>query len=413
MLNQPNKRKRPTRIDDVTWQLFVKACGGCCCVCGRDAKLQQGHIQSHTDGGLLVFENLIPLCKPCNSKYKDSVTPDRRPDDWRNAFWKLMLAENHVGIVVPTRKSHVDTTLGNQAGETNGFIDLKDVEFVPRIHYITHTADTRPRLTESQARKLVREAVQKSKDCGIRPKRPIRKRQDEMVRLTMRPNGAEDFRIAVKEFLLEEPWVLDAKREIIQADSWQHICESYEDFVVDGRERTAQLEKQAAADREIYRVMDEESRIRERERRWEEYLRVVTLPSWPGMPEGDAEFIAAAAAEKDGLIQDVTDERLLASRDVVRRYKGHKEGELHKEKETLYAMLRQVVEWSREASLEQQIEIGEFLEFHRGWIDRARTVEGVEEQAWKVHEFHAEANPFGPRSEDSDFISAEEYEQDT
>src|SRR5580700_3850431 len=125
-------KRRPTRIDDATWALFARACGGRCCTPDCDAvhKLEQGHITRHADGGQLVFENLIPLCKSCNAKHKGGFTPDTRPAGWRTAFWTLLLAENQIQIRWQHLNRGDNTSPGKQAIDSNGFIDLQAVEFV-------------------------------------------------------------------------------------------------------------------------------------------------------------------------------------------------------------------------------------------------------------------------------------------
>src|SRR5438477_11986803 len=120
MPNHPTDKTRRPRaakreFEDWIWQLFVKACGERCCSCLKAVRLQRGHIQRAADGGLAAIENLIPLCKACNSKYKDGFTPDDRPADWHDTFVKLFLAETRLGICVENMYTSPQTVLRTSA----------------------------------------------------------------------------------------------------------------------------------------------------------------------------------------------------------------------------------------------------------------------------------------------------------
>src|SRR5437016_611847 len=101
------------------WNLFVEVCGERCNACGKSGvPLERGHIQPHADDGAGTFDNLIPLCKPCNASFK-GVTPDTRPDGWQDAFVKRLLTEFGLGLRLKTGGSAY-TEAGQPKPGTNG-----------------------------------------------------------------------------------------------------------------------------------------------------------------------------------------------------------------------------------------------------------------------------------------------------
>lgn len=395
--------KRQTRIDDVTWKLFVRACGGRCCECAADGKLHQGHIQRHADGGQLVFENLIPLCKSCNAKHSRGFTRDSRPADWRDVFFKLFMAENGIALCGEPPKEGVNHIGPGQSAETTTFVSLESAKFVANSRYITTCKD--PHLTQpisvSEARALLWDLFEKSKVCAIRPKRPLAKRQDQMQLLAIR-NGRADFWIAGNEFLRESPcpWVAgdEGRGGYAQADSWQHFCESFDAYLKDGRARIVRMAEQATLKQESDRIEAAIGKEHTRMTRWSDYLRVAVLQPWPGISEEDRTLLAEVASEKAeacGEVRDVDDARLEESYAVFRRYKRCATDALLDKKRELHDKIKQCSEWLKKFDDERQQTFAAHLKSHLAWIDAAKTLEDFKYE-WVVDELHAELSPNSP-----------------
>jgi hypothetical protein len=394
-------KKRPPRIDEVTWRIFVRACGGRCCACGREKKLEQGHIQRHADGGQLVFENLIPLCKPCNGKHSRGFTRDSRPAGWLDAFWKLMLAENHVALGWQHPNHGANTLPDAKSIENNGFFDMDSVEFVAKSSNITPTADSpspRP-MTEREARSLMWNLFEKSKPCTFPPKRPLGKRQDQMMSLAMR-HGREDFEMAGGAFLREEPWVVgdvDRGGGYAQADSWAHFCDSFDGYLKDGQARRLR----DAARAELRKVEDAkraaEGIVYLRQKRWNDYMLAARVQPWPDMTPEDSTFVAELVAEKAaGEVRDVSEERFQRSLTLHRCWKFYTVDELRDARKKLYDKLAQCVEWAKQHGPADQKEFAGQILHLRDWIDGLKTVAELNEHGWGVDELHTQLDPSRP-----------------
>ncbi len=396
-------KRRQTRIDDTTWQLFVRACGGRCCECRKDKELQQGHLQRHADGGQLIFENLIPLCKSCNAKHSKEFTRDSRPDDWRDAFFKLLLAENGIGLRWQPHAQGGNHIGAMQAADATAFVDLQQLKFVEKNSYITTCEQLPPTepLSESAARALLRQLFEKSKECAIRPKRAFAKRQDQMMLFAIR-NGSEAFRIAGEEFLRESPcpWVVGDENRggYAQADSWQHFCESFDDYLKDGRARRVRIaaqERKAEADRKEAEIRTAEAA---RAVRWSDYIRI-DVPPWPEITEEDKTFVLAVAAEKADAgseVRDVSDERLNQSYAVFRRYKSCERDALIKGKDEIYGGLNQCVLFAKRFNDARQQEEAERIKTVRELVDRAKTLEDLKQPRWMMSDLLTELDPDTP-----------------
>jgi HNH endonuclease len=414
------EKKRSQRIDEVTWQLFVRACGGRCCACGREKKLEQGHIQRHADGGRLVFENLIPLCKPCNGKHSRGFTRDSRPAGWRDAFWKLMLAENQVALGWQHPKPGANTLADAKSIENKGFLDMDSVEFVAKSNYSTPTADTpttRP-MCEREARSLMWNLFDRSNSCTFPPKRPLARRQDQMMSLAMR-NGRQDFEMAGGAFLREEPWVVgDVNRGsgYAQADSWAHFCDSFDGYLKDGQARRLR----DAARAELRKVEDAKRAAEDivylRQKRWNDYMLAARVQPWPDMTPEDRTFVAELVAEKAaGEVRDVSEERLEQSLLLHRRWKFYTldeqrdarqklYGELRGAKQKLYDKLAQCAVWAQQrVPAEQEEFAGQILSL-REWIDgiKWKSVADLNDHGWVVDELHTSLDPSTPHIEFED-----------
>jgi hypothetical protein len=398
-------RKRPVRIDDVTWQLFMRACGARCCACRADTKLEQGHIHRHADGGRLVFENLIPLCKSCNTKYKDSVTPDTRPHEWLDTFWKLMLAENHVGLSWQHGKPLGNTAVSAQPDDSNGFIDLQSAKFTRLNHYITRALDAplAEPMPADLARTLMWNLFNKSKSCPVPPRPPYNKkpnaRQDQMARFATR-HGQQDFELAGDAFLREAHWVMDAERGTVQQDSWQHFCDSFDYYLAEGRKFVVRAAELAKRKMEEDRRSAAEDNLRQRQQRWNDYMLASRVQPWPDMTPEDKTIVAELVAEQAaGEVRDVSEERLQQSLVLHRRWKFYTVDELRDARQKRYDKLAQCVEWAKQYGPADQKEFAGQILHLREWIDGLKTVAELNEHGWGVDELHTQLDPSRPRIE--------------
>jgi hypothetical protein len=160
-------------------------------------------------------------------------------------------------------------------------------------------------------------------------------------------------------------------------DSFLHFCESFDFYVEDGTKRAKRLTKQEKAQRERDIAHAEASRIAARESRWADFLRVAIVPRWFGMPDSDAEFIAAAAAEKGGPIQDVTEERMQASYAVVRRYNNYLHSEKDKYRDSVEQYARLAAKKFKDA--ENQKQVADQIENILDWVRLSTTIESLRE----------------------------------
>lgn len=400
--NRPTAKRQ--RIDDGTWEIFVQACGGRCCACSSTGPLQQGHIHRHADGGRLIFENLVPLCKSCNGKYNNGFTPDTRPAGWRDAFWKLLLAENEVTLRWQHPQQGGNTLPATETAQNNGLIDLTTVEFRPLLRYTTPTpgapsSNTPKPMLPHIAEQLMWDLVDKGKEAEIRPKPPLQKRQDQMKQAAIRV-GAEAFRIAGEEFLQTEPepWVVGTKdRAYAHADSWQHFCDCFAMYLAEGRKRAVRLAEQARLQRERDLVRQREAAEAKREHRWKDYLLAANVPSYPGIPAADLEHITTVLADKDGGIRDVSEERLERSLDVYRHWKLFVTDELLQEKNKLRGLLRECVTWAKRYSIEDQRDYAQTFRALSDWLDRAKSIEEVRDNKWEIEQQHFDLDPSRPK----------------
>ena len=375
-------RRKPTRIDNATWQLFVKACGGLCCVCREDKKLHRGHIQRYVDGGTESYENLIPVCKSCNSKYKSGFTPDGRPANWRGTFCKLFLTEMRVGIMRQHVQPCVNTSLSDQPAEKNGFIDLQNVEFVLDYHLYKRDVQRHEPLSPPQAEKLVWALFDRSKREFIPPRRPNKKRIDAMKLLAIR-HGHEAFWLSGEQFLREGDWISDEDRGITYQDSWQHFCDSFDKYLSDGKKRAVRLAEQAAVEREKDKVRQAEAVEYSRRMKWNDYIRTADIPTWPGMPYDDETFVKAIGAEMvvaNGQALDVSEERYEQSLAVFRRWKFYADGELLGAKKELRDTMLKCIEWSKSFDRDVQQEHAATIKELMNWIDREKSIAQLKEK---------------------------------
>jgi hypothetical protein len=389
----------------------VRACGGRCCTpgCPAEGKLEQGHITRHADGGQLVFENLIPLCKSCNGKYKGGFTPDTRQAGWRTAFWTLLLVENQIQIRCKHLNRGVNTFDVQQAIDSNGFIDLRAVEFVAKIHYTTHNVHTPKQLAAADARALMWKLYDRGRNCPTPPSRPFRKRQDELMRIAIQI-GAENFMLAGAEFLHQQPWVRDDGSR--KDDCWAEMCDSFDNLLSDARARAARLAADEKRQREINRKLAEESVIATRDARWRDYVRTADIPDWNGMPDGDKEIIATVAAEKAAASepQYVSDERLEWSLAAYRRWKFYLTDDLRAARKEVEHKLAQCAKWALRFNDESRREYADQIKNLKEWFAGFKDAATIRDDMWTVNELYNSLDPDRPPGADvQDFLDENNF----
>jgi hypothetical protein len=255
-------KRRP--VDSWFWDLFVLACGSKCCVCGRpEVKLERGHIIPYCLGGTEVFDNVLPICLPCNRGHLKKATPDNRPADWREKLF-LFLGQT----LQPKLAVKFESGLCNdikplrctiQAAQTDENARVIDWQTVDGQSLFTHQSDTTKNEAEALLRKLVRWS---QANCGMPPRVPSKSRQTELVGLAMQ-HGRDVFWNAGMAFLKAEPWMPNVKGHDIERDSWQPIAENFYIYEEKWHRSAANENKQREREREIEREMLEQGRVRE------------------------------------------------------------------------------------------------------------------------------------------------------
>jgi hypothetical protein len=386
MTKKPDKiKRRPSRIDDVTWALFARACGDRCCACTRKGRLHQGHITRHADGGQLTFENLIPLCKACNSKYKGGFTPDTRPEGWRTAFWTLLLAENNVAIICKQVTAPVNTSLDTQLVDKEDFINLKAVEFVAKNHYTTGDARTPQIISAEEARRLMWKLYDLSQETEPEPSKPFRKRQDELMQIATRL-GAQRFLFAGAEFVRQQPWV--RQDGSVKDDCWADFCASSDKYLSEARVRAARRAEAEKRQREQEKQQAEEAKIWQNQRLWKDYELAMEVPDYPGMPEADREFRDSVQVESEEMRQRALE--------VVCRYRHYLVDELLAAKQALRKKLSRCAKWALDYDDEAQQEHGKAIKRFSEWIDMVKTIEALRNNEWQIDEFYNSLDPDRP-----------------
>jgi hypothetical protein len=283
------------------WGLFVKACGNRCCACLKEPKaeeiLHRGHLQPRTDGGSAFLDNLAPLCKACNSKFKDGYTADTRPAEWPDAFLQLLMDEMNVEIYTRSHENTPAHINGAESTDTKVLTNSNSFKFGPKKHYHTHTS-TRTQMTASQVEEVIEQAKNLHRNDGEipEPKPPLRKVQDEWRGLIAK-HGRKDFLNAVWGYLREPepPWLKNGEALV---DSWVFFAPNFLHYLEKARkriERAAEVRK-----RERQRLIDLYREVRSIPLDWPllTYRQREVIESTPENPEDHPEAHVLYAREK-------------------------------------------------------------------------------------------------------------------
>ena len=222
----------------------VIACGGGCCAPLQDrhrceGKIEQGHIVAEADGGEDNADNLIPLCRKHNAKYKKLRVPDNRRNGWRERFFALLGYEVQPQIVMRPDKNDSRKMIVSAA------IENKEVTIWPKpVLGAENSLYTRPHAARHEAVALVEKLVDESQKLEPRLY-PPGERQSTQLRSVAEAYPAT-FEILVREFFKREDYVLGG---------WSPVCEKPERY-----ERWA-LERKRKNDEQTRRRLENEAEI--------------------------------------------------------------------------------------------------------------------------------------------------------
>lgn len=285
------------------WQAMVAACGNHCC--GPDCKvtgpLEQGHIEPHGDGHGDDPENLIPLCRKCNAKYKKLRTPEGRPEGWRERFMQLIGYSIQPKFITVHENLSCYLKTASERTDSNEVILWQKPEFDPKTELFTSSQVTR-RTAVLLVEQIKREAEKKNPS----PYLPKANRGAQLVKLA--EGDPDTFLLTCREFLLRKHFQRDDGA--IRDDSWGPLCDNYLTYKEWDAERRA--EQNANAER-----VRQEREENQRQRTMWNFREVLTVPTdWPGLTAADLETIEWVKTHENPNADEM--ER---SQEVMRRYR--------------------------------------------------------------------------------------------
>jgi hypothetical protein len=314
-------------LDDYFWDIFVEACGGRCLACRKTNDLQRGHVQRHADGGDVSLENMMPLCASCNGKNNQGYNmSDLRPLHWRSQFMKLLARQLCVKLVVTkvaTEGSGDCTGVSPKNSiETKEVIDWDSASFEHDLYISTplpHTPSA-PQLPLREVLAAVDELINAGENHPFSIPAPKPKCLNELKRLVS-AHGSKNFLAAGYEYIRREKW-FDAKGFRIGADPWERFAGGFDRYLALAREWASFKAKQAAEDRERAITLGADAIEREKRVRSDTYRRVSAI-RYPGMPEGDREFISAMVCGAKDEVLSVSTEDFLRIEEIEARYRNY------------------------------------------------------------------------------------------
>lgn len=302
-------KRRP--VDSWFWELFVKACGTKCCACGKTGiPIERGHIIPHSLGGSDSLDNLIPLCVPCNRKFLKNQTLDRRPADWREAFFLLLGHYLRPQILCSITNSLRSAIQPGQRSENARLISWDNGDFGAANMLFAQSRS----MTIGEADALVRRLVIESQERDPAPRLPFKARHTEMVGLAMQ-NRQEVFWQAGLAFLDAESWIPNVPGHDIERDSWRSFCENFYIYEKKWSDRV-EAERKAAK-----KLRDQKVEYEHRQR-ISDFRSVLSIPAdWAGLTDADRELIVALKAHEEA--RDVTGGDAGKSAELRSRYAQH------------------------------------------------------------------------------------------
>jgi hypothetical protein len=314
-MSKETTAKKRTQVDERFWLLLVEACGGRCVVpdCeDPEAKLERGHIRSNASGGTGAFENIQPVCRPCNGRYNQHKEQmgDWRPAGWRDRFLKLVCQGFGVQIGF-TDLSPSDRTLsGENSLEKIRVVDWKQIKFIPGNELLNTLVATPSALPGHEIEELLVEVIRLGRSQTVPIAPPDEKVKSRLRRLAG-DFGRETFLGCARYFLKQEEWWESPSGRVRPGwmKPWQTFAENWSMYLDDWR---------ASEQRRVKREAEERERaFRDR---WMAYLDACKV-TWREMMDADREFAERVKKMASGPPQAVSDTDYLRAQDMLGRYR--------------------------------------------------------------------------------------------
>ncbi len=295
-------------LDNYLWGLFVKACGHRCCACLKEPKagetLHRGHLQPRADGGSSFLDNLVPLCKGCNSKFKAGYTDDTRPAEWPDAFLRLLMDQMNVGIYARPHENTPAHINRSERDDNKVFLTSDAFKIGPKKHYHTPTS-TNKQITASQVEAVIEKAksLRRNEEGIPEPRPPLRKVQDEWRGLVAR-HGQQDFLIALYWGYLRDPEPAWLKNGEPLTDSWVFFACNLGQYLKRGLKRKDVYDDQQRKKADAW--------AQERERIAGIYREVRAIPrDWPLLTPAQRDIIEGTPENPETIIGDEVERAML------------------------------------------------------------------------------------------------------
>ena len=179
------------------------------------------------------FDNLIPLCGPCNKKFLKKETDDGRPAGFLERFYLLLGYTLRPQISGDTENGMYYLIPASEQPDGKGLISWEGGKSVACTEVFTQSFS----LTQPEAKSLVQRLVNHAKDkCRIPPRLPYKARLTEMT-LLAQSRGRKTFWQAGQEFLNEASWIPDNKGHEMAYDSWQPFADNFYNYEHRWRQR--------------------------------------------------------------------------------------------------------------------------------------------------------------------------------
>jgi HNH endonuclease len=294
-------------VDQFVWDIFVEACGSRCACCGEEnAKLERGHRIPHASEGPASYDNLIPVCRPCNKRHLKTETPDHyRPADYLERFY-LLLGErlrpqisgstvNGVCYLIPS-SYHVDK---------KHVIGWKNAENGPSKEVFTQSCNV---MTRAEAERAVEQLITAARRKTPPPNYPFPAAKTELLRIAIK--YGQQFNVAADGFLADEPWQISGSEDQVHHDSWTPLTANFEQFLRLGEQRLAAVQKRKQREDEE----QQRNRVQNRQQRWDTFRLAAKCTDWPGITDEDRAFITAVGSETE--LRDLTENEVLRAQQI-------------------------------------------------------------------------------------------------
>lgn len=311
-MTKETSAKKRTQVDERFWQLLIEACGGRCVVpdCENpDAKLERGHIRSNASGGTASFENIQPVCRPCNGRYNQHTEQmgEWRPAGWRDRFLKLVCQDFGVQIGFTDLPPSDGTLTDENSLENIRVIDWKQIKFVPGSEVLNTLVPT-PSALPGEIEELLVEVIRLGRNQTVPIAPPDEKVKSRLRRLAG-DFGRETFLGCAGYFLKQEEWFENSGRvRPGWMKPWQTFAENWSMYLDDWHASEQRRVKQEAGAREQVK-----------RDRWAIYLDAGKV-TWSGMADTDREFVGQVS-NLSGEPQAVSDEDYQRAKNILERYR--------------------------------------------------------------------------------------------